>query len=559
MLRVLNEHTARLQAPDTVIGFRLKDSRAATEQLGRLEEVLKDVLGRQPQLKDRLKRRQFAGGDFLVLELDGSLVPWDEVPWEKIETKEGEFAALQKKLKGLKLTISLGVKDRYLLLAIGAGTEGVTKLGQGAALAGRAELRPLAKYADRTVTAVAYSSAKMLSAFSTRPEDIDGMVEMADAALKQAPIADEQRAKLLKDLKALAQEWKSALPKPAAAMAFSLLTDRGQESFSYSYLAGAQAPDKPLTILDHLGGSPLLAAAGRTGDATPAYKGLVKWAKVFYGHFEEIVLPQLGEAEKEQFQAVTKVVFPLLKRFDEITGQQFLPSLADGQSALVIDARWTSRRWHTALPEAKKPLPMLELGCVHSVSDAELLTKALANYRQLINDSLDAARQLGARIPEEVTIPKAQSKKVAGGTLYWWPLPEAGQDPQVLPNLGIGERVMVVTLSEAHSQRLLKATPLQVDGGPLAQQRPLLGAAVVDFAGLVQAARPWVEDVALPEVLREVPEEGPPGLTRKEVPEQVRTVLEVLQCLRGMTSATYVEDGAVVTHSETVFRDLPAK
>ena len=50
------------------------------------------------------------------------------------------------------------------------------------------------------------------------------------------------------------------------------------------------------------------------------------------------------------------------------------------------------------------------------------------------------------------------------------------------------------------------------------------------------------------------------GLTQahqgNEVTSQVQTFLEVLKVLRTHASATYVENGVVVTHSETIVRDL---
>ena len=49
-----------------------------------------------------------------------------------------------------------------------------------------------------------------------------------------------------------------------AEMSFSFLSERGYEGYAYNY---GKHPDavgaKPLTLLDHLGGAPLLAAVGR--------------------------------------------------------------------------------------------------------------------------------------------------------------------------------------------------------------------------------------------------------------------------------------------------------
>jgi hypothetical protein len=198
---------------------------------------------------------------------------------------------------------------------------------------------------------------------------------------------------------------------------------------------------------------------------------------------------------------------------------------------------------------------MLEIGSVRMVRNSTQFLQALQSYREWANEVLGKVREFGAPVPPE-GIPRPEAKKVASGTIYFWSLPPVGQDQRVQPNLGLSDKVVVVTFSQAHSERLMTPTPLKLDGGPLAQRRPLLGAAVVDFAGFIGAVRPWVEQFALPMALRDMPDNAPKGLTKAEIPDQVKTVFDLLQCFRGVTSATYREGNATVTHSETVFRDL---
>src|SRR5205823_2617306 len=107
---------------------------------------------------------------------------------------------------------------------------------------------------------------------------------------------------------------------------------------------------------------------------------------------------------------------------------------------------------------------------------------------------------------------------IGAGTAYYWPLPAIGLDEHIQPNLGIASKMMVKSLSLKHTERLLTPTPLTTQGGLLEPNRPLFAAAVVDFAGLVGTARPWLETLALPAMLADVPDDAPPGLSRKEIP-----------------------------------------
>ena len=57
------------------------------------------------------------------------MVPWDQLPIKDFEEKEGDYDDLVKKLAGLKLRVSLGVRDNYLLFAIGDSLEALDRLG----------------------------------------------------------------------------------------------------------------------------------------------------------------------------------------------------------------------------------------------------------------------------------------------------------------------------------------------------------------------------------------------------------------------------------------------
>ena len=124
-----------------------------------------------------------------------------------------------------------------------------------------------------------------------------------------------------------------------------------------------------------------------------------------------------------------------------------------------------------------------------------------------------------------------------------------------LPNAGLSSSVMVSSLLPRFTARLLTDTPLQGQG-PLANtDRPLASAGQLDFARLLQALEPWI-DYGLQLGLgmaEDQPGDGPMG----GIPQQVHDVLDVLQCFRGVSSVTYLEGNAMVTHSQCRFQDLP--
>jgi hypothetical protein len=561
VLRILAAEPDRIKVPDLVIGFKVSDTRRAEAQIKRLEGLLKGLAEEQvPQLKGRVKRARVGESSFLTLNLDGSLVPWDEVPIKEVEDKEGEFDPLIKKLKESTLVISLGVRGNYLLLSVGPSTEALAGLGKGPLLAERPELRPLDKFATRRLTGISYVSKAFMAKVSTTREDLEGLVSLARAGLEKADLPEEKRKQIEKDVAAFAKDLERTLPEPGAQVGFNFLTERGYEGYTYDYARHPRLDgSKPLTILSHLGGTPVLAGATRVKRTGRVYQTIAKWVKVAHGHADDILKEKLPEEQRKKYEEISKAFLPFVRQADQVTAKLLVPSLADGQMALVLDARWASKQWHKNLPETDRALPLPEIALVLGMSNAGQFRKALEEYRAIANDAIAKARELApeGQVPP-FEIPAAQNHKVKGGTLFYYSLPgEAGLDAQVVPTLGLGSHVAVLAPSNGMAERLLAAKPLQVEGGPLADaQRHLTGAAYFNWPGLVDAATPWVEFALDRSPLpRGDGEEGaPPGLG--DVRKQVRTVLEVLKCHRGASSATYFEGEVLVTHLESVFRDL---
>ena len=556
LLTVFNAAADKIEFPELVIGFKVSKPAPAIAQLKRLETVLTQLTANNKDLKGRVKRAKVAGADALTFSVDGSMIPLDQIPWSEIEEQEGQFQKLRVRLKTLTLTISLLVKDDYLMLTFGPHAGVAETLGRGTGLAARPEMAPVAKFADRKPVAISYLSKALATGSSATGENMLGMLDMVKDGLDKVPLSEKRRAAIDKDLKRLVTEVIAALPKAGATVALSFFSDRGQESYVYYYGTSPEdASPKALTILDHLGGAPLIALAGRVNDPTPAYRYFANWMKTIYGHLDGAAKELAPEQQYQQFQSGMEMILPFIKKFDEITGTQFMPALGEGETALVLDAKWMSKQWLEGFDQGGKNLPLLELGIVRTVTDGAQLLKSFQLYRDLINDVMKKARDFGAPLPEE-GMPKPESKKLTGGTIYYWPLPPVGQDKQVQPSVGLSNRLFAFSLSLQHTERLLAKTPLAIEGGPLADHRPALSAVVVDFAGFVGAIRPWVEKFALPMALEQMPDTAPPGLGKKDIPAQVKTVLDVISCLKTYASVTYKEGDATVTHSELVIRDL---
>jgi hypothetical protein len=573
ILSTLAEHLELIKIPDFIIGFKVGKRDDATAQLKRLETLVEKLLEQAPPpVKQGYKKEKIAGGDFMVMTVDGSLLPWQKVSLKDYEDKEGEYDKLIEKLKTLKLTVSLGLRDDYLFLAFGESTAALSKLGSGELLADRPELKPLAKYAGNKLTSINYASKALRGSVGTTPRDIDNAAAEAKKYLEKAEIPDGIREKLVKDLAELAKDIKSFIHEKGALMSFAFLSEQGQESYTYDWSENpGKDGSKPLTLLEHVGEAPLLAVVGRSTYKPENYQLLVKWIKKANSYFEEVVLPLAGEAEKGKYDQFTKIFYPLLQRLDKATATLLLPALKDGQSAFVLDGKLTSKQWQKFLPTTDKPMPILEPALVLGVSDADLLRQAMREYRTVTNELISKLHDLQPEVPDK-QIPEPETQAVKGGTLYFYPLDEdLGVDKQIMPCGGLSNSVAVLAISKTHTERLLAPTKIKA-GSPLADtSKPLAGAVIFDWARLVTTLGPWVE-FGMDEWLKKqgsgaageeegaaAQKKGKPGKngpTPAEIMSQVKTGLEILKCFRGYTSATYFEDKALVTHGLTVIEDL---
>ena len=119
--------------------------------------------------------------------------------------------------------------------------------------------------------------------------------------------------------------------------------------------------------------------------------------------------------------------------------------LADAQTGLVLDSKWSSKKWFPELDQADTELPMLEIGLLFGVSDAEKLVESFKGYRKLVNDILDVARTFGGEMIPEGGWPVPKTQAVGAANAFYWPLPPMGQDAAIQPNIAVSKSMMSIS------------------------------------------------------------------------------------------------------------------
>lgn len=560
-LKALATNLDLVQVPDLVLGFKLKDTEKAETLLKKIEvAVIVEALKGAPRpIQDVYKRTQVGKSSLLTFTVSGAMLPWDRIPIKDLEQKDGEFGPLVKKLQQMQFTLSLGVHEGFLVVGIGPSAQTVGKLStKGPLLKDSAEFKLLAKAGSNRITDINYSAKSLLAPlYAANAESLDSLLELGTAALNASPLPEERKAKIQKDLEAFVKDAKSVQVEAGAALSFNFTTTRGTEGYAYDWTKNPYVDgSKPLPLFQHAGGTPILVNVARSKVNVAMYQGLAKYARIAYGHIDAYAQDNLpNEEAKKRYLDITQALAGIMKKFDAITVDLFYPATADGQFGFVIDGKWTSNEWITGV-KLPRPMPMLEVGMVLGLADAQKFTQAITAYRKLINEAINEFGRVvpDATLPPALEIPPPKSKMVEGGTLYHYPLEGVPLDKQFQPLFGVGKDVLVFACGEDHVKRLLAKKPLKLTDGPLGTRldKPLVSGFYLDFPAFIDGLAPWVE-VGVGEAVKEAIKDKDQAA---DAMKAVTTLIRVLKCVKATSSATYLEGGATVTHSETVVKDL---
>jgi hypothetical protein len=557
MLHLLANNLEQIRIPDLVAGFQVKNTDRAQSNLDNLMGFLTLASMNAPELQGFCKRTTVCGNDYVTVTVKGSQIQWDQVPLDdlrKIEMEKGEVDKVVDRVKQLTLVVAIGLRDDYLLVSIGESTEELARLGASKLLVDRPELKPLRDFADRRLTSISYVSKAMNERLATSKEDIDELAKVVEQLLAQSPLSAKEKAGILKDVLALADDVKPLIPEFGAALAFSFLTDTGMESYAYNWGKGFHLDgSKPLALLEHVGGSPLFAAVSRSVNTREGYELLAKWAKVGYRYFDRYAVGQMDADDREEYERFVKAFGPLVKRGDKVTREKLLPSLGDGQSGLVVEGKLKVEQVAAMAPAFDKPMPLPEVALVLAIRDADQFAQALNEYRQILNEVLGRLHEEKPGEVPDVEISDAQWDDIPGGTLYHCPLPaEAGIDKRIAPCVALSDDVAVLSLSLEQAKRLLKATPLKVGGALSKPSKPRAAAFVFQWAALLDTAKPWLK-LGTEEVLKK---ECPTAEDADKIRPQAQTAVELLQVFRTLTGETYFDHDALVRHQVVELRDV---
>ena len=573
VVKTLSENINLIVVPDVVWGFKTTKLDAATSQLKRIEVLVKLITQTNPALADSLKRRKVAGGEVVTFTIkpDANLIR-DAIPG--LEDYEQELEKVFDKIERLELVIGLGVIGDRVILTIGDSIDHLEKLAVAGSdrksLLATKPFEPLRAQKDKPLTGISYLSEAMQKALAPSSSDIEQLADLSDTIADLADLPDGAADEARRSLGKVAEGYKRRLPVPGPWMAFSFLSEQGYEGYVWDWSKNLPFDgSKRLGLLEHTGGAPLAAAAFRVKNDPGQFDDFASWIDMGWSFFLKYLVPKADEDDQEKIEEVDEHLAPLGSKFIGIVRTKILPSLADGQMAFVIDGKSSTKRLHQSLPSAAEPLPLVEPAIVLGLADPKLFREGMSDLFELSDEVVDAVREMNPdALPAEYRVPEPVKNKVEGGTLWSYPLANSGLDEKVQPSIGVGESAAVLSLVPKQAGRLLLKTRLET-GSRLAKfEEPLVGAAALDWAGLIDAIQPWAVYFTRYGCVQQrdgnvdpESELGPDDENEqaKDALAQAKVVFEVIKSLRVAVAETAMESDAMVTHWRNVIRDMPAK
>jgi|688.fasta_scaffold02981_11 hypothetical protein len=573
VLQALADNADKIVVPDLVWGFKTDKAEIATTQIKRIEILLKLVTQTSPAFSQALERREIAGGEVVVLTLDGGLVPWGQILNDEAMGDAGDLDKVRQKLAELDICIALGLIGDRVILSIGDSADHLTKLvsaGGDKGLASTKPFEPLREHRNERITAISYMSEALAKAVAPSAADIEQLAALSDQLAESADLPPGAGEEAREMLSKVAAGYKRRLPTPGPSLGYSFLTDKGYEGYTWDWSRnGVLDASKRLDLLGHTGGSPLLSLVSRAKTPPGQFDDFVDWARMAWKFAGKNLLSKADADDQERIEETTKQLAPLAERLVTTLRTKILPAVAEGQTALVVDGREKVERLQRAMPAAAEPLPIVAPAIALKLVDPKLFREGLSDLFALADDLVEEVRSLNpGSVPDDYRIPEPGKTKVDGGSLWTFAMPQAELDEQIMPTIGIGEDVAVFSFVPKQATRMLVGKPQETGNTLSSFDEPLGVAAAADVAGLVDAIEPWVEYFVRIGNLQQrngfVDGEstiGPDG-DDDRIRDQlglVNAVLDALRCLRVAVADASTRSDATVIHWRNVIRDIPAE
>lgn len=496
----------KTKLPTLVFGAKFQDEDLAITKVDQLEALIQLPLmaAGQPQFQNLIKRVDDSRGSRISITLNGKLIPWDAIPTTD-EFDEEALENLREVLEEKNITLTVGMLDKYFVVAFSETTKDLLELGKGESLLAHPDFAPVVAMSDKLLTMASYTSDVFGEAnWNAQFKGFFSKLFSQTAAAGRLALDDESEAHdLLDDIESdvewMDTEIAKVIPPFKGQTILSFLTDDGWEMIQYNRTPDViLQSDGPLQGLQHVGGKPLMMVVTRFANH-PEYfqlmRKIVQRAKTRLDEALEMDLSDIDIDDNDQVEAKQMIdrVYPLLEKVANTYEKLIAPSLT-GEHGLV----WTSgnlkaKQWVQGMPESDEPLPLPELSWISGLKDRDSMIKGGKEIYSVLDSVLELARELDPNsVPEGYSIPRPEKVSEKSGVKYGYPIPEDCPVPaDLMPHVLLSEDLLVMGYSKATTNLLADGSPLEVGKPVFSSDSKLASASYIDIGRMFKSFGPW--------------------------------------------------------------------
>ncbi len=567
------EQISQIPVPTLVAGFKIEDRDNALLVLDQLQGFLSLGLAQLPQLAELgrgIRRVDDQRGSRIAWNIRGRDLPWDLFGVDQSSIEMLELLDKTRSLfDGRQMTVTIGLLDSYLVLAISDNAATIAQLGQDEnRLLARPELAPVWEAPGDALVSVAYVSDRYKQTeFAISYDGVfSRQLPQIEAVLEDVYWDEEWPdfwRPLAEDLQWLDDEIADLVPQFKGSLRFAWMTEFGYRGQHLERTANAIFDGtSPLTILEQVGGQPLLLLAQRRADRPEYFQLARRVVRKLKGYIDGLASEPdwFEEDSAEQLRAVLEHGWPLLTRWADAWETLFLPAVADGQHAFVWNATGLSPAQLSEVVPGAEPgeLPLPELALVLGVSDPDRLIAYFEELFDIFDAAVDVLRKFDPNaVPEGYRVPRPVVESIEGGTAYRYRVlnETLGLPDELLLEAQMFGQFFAIGYSpkqlEAIRQPMRPVWPAAESGRDPLLTEALSGVGRIDFGGLFEQLQPWgdrllqmLADPTAPEMLVTGDGTFPPLML-----SDARQMLAAMTKLGILSATSQIESsGQTVTH-----------
>jgi len=519
-----------LTVPVFMFGAKCKDIDLALGKIDQLEAVIQLGISAEPNLSLAFKnfgRVDDARGDRLQLRLDGSQIPWDDIPTNAAFTDE-LLAKIREKVDKKSITLIVGMFDGFFVVGAGPSSKALLELGKAKSMLENPELEVVKEMATSSLISVGYSSDALSRAtfdailnnfFSRNVVNFIGPVlgEIeSDSAIRDFAM------ELLEDSKWMDESIAKLVPESKGATTYSVLTADGWERHVYLRTKNAIADfSAPLGMLDHMGADPMMFASLRLQNK-PEYfqlaRKIVQKVKLRMDQGYELDWSELGAAsslvdvlrpilswfnsdwdwdsilETENLKSTLDIGWPFVVRVADLWENRFLPSMSGEHAVVLTGGNLASKQWLKDMPPSVDPLGLPELAALCGLKDRNMMQGAFEELFKICDDMVEAIRtNVPGLIPIEYKIPRPARTQSNFGEVFGYAIPWDYPVPkEMMPQALFADNLMIDSYSSKQTESLAAVSKLNSGKGIIDPSAKLSSASYINVGRIFEFARPWI-------------------------------------------------------------------